>query len=92
MSRELSEPEETPTERPHFDSTKQINVSLESIINNMDLTNEQKEKLYRDFINVPLDKGAVVWENNKIAGFKLYSTFKCVHMTISIDKDGITCS
>lgn len=63
-----------------------IEVSLEDIISNMDITKEQKEELYRHSANLS-DSGTVLWENDRIVGFRPHQAIKCITGTITIGDD-----
>lgn len=71
---------------------KSINVSIEEIISNMLISREDKEYLYRNWVEAQTGLSAddydIVWKNDRIAGTKLHQSMESISITITLNKDG----
>lgn len=63
-----------------------ITVSPERLISNIDASKWYKEELYRKACNLG-DKGTVIWEGDRIKGFRPEEPIESISFTMTIDKD-----
>lgn len=61
-----------------------IQIKLEDIISNMQISNEQKEELYLRIIGMTNEQGSVVWQGNKIVAFKPHQAMERISLTLKI--------
>ena len=66
-----------------------IYISLEEVINSLPMSNKEKEICYLEWVHFPKDKGKVVWEDNKIVGYRPYEACQSISLKIVVDKDKV---
>lgn len=63
-----------------------IAFSTEALISNMDSPKWYKEEMYRKALNLG-DRGTVLWEGNRIKGFRPDRPMEYINVTLTISKD-----
>lgn len=63
-----------------------ITFSAEALISNMDSPKWYKEEMYRKALNLG-DKGTVLWEGDRIKGFRPDQPMEYINVTLTISKD-----
>ena len=73
------------------DNDMQVHVYMEEIVSTLTgMSNEEKESCYLEWARLPKDRGEVIWENNKIVGYKPHETCEIVSFKLLVDKDKVT--
>lgn len=67
-----------------------FSVSLEELISSMQISKEQREQLYIDVIKESLQDSnpTVLWEDDKIVGFKTSKSTKVITITLDYSTGG----
>ena len=63
-----------------------IAFSTEALISNMDSPKWYKEEMYRKALNLG-DRGTVLWEGDRIKGFRPDRPMEYINVTLTISKD-----
>ena len=63
-----------------------IAFSTEALISNMDSPKWYKEEMYRKALNLG-DRGTVLWEGNRIEGFRPDRPMEYIEVNLTISKD-----
>lgn len=63
-----------------------ITFSAEALISDMDSPKWYKEEMYRKALNLG-DKGTVLWEGDRIKGFRPDQPMEYTNVTLTISKD-----
>ena len=63
-----------------------ITFSAEAIISDMDSPKWYKEEMYRKALNLG-DRGTVLWEGDRIKGFRPDRPMEYINVTLTISKD-----
>ena len=63
-----------------------IAFSAEALISNMDSPKWDKEEMYRKALNLG-DRGTVLWEGDRIKGFRPIQSMEYINVTLTISKD-----
>ena len=67
-----------------------LSVSLEELISSMQISKEQREQLYTDIIKESMQDSnpTVLWEDDKIVGFKTSKSAKVITITLDCSTEG----
>lgn len=68
-------------------STDEITINLLDIVNNMNVTKEQKEDVLLQIMNVTREDGHFDYEDDNIVSFTFNKCMESLHMTVEIDPD-----
>ena len=63
-----------------------ITFSTEALISDMDSPKWYKEEMYRKALNLG-DRGTVLWEGDRIKGFRPDQPMEYINVTLTISKD-----
>ena len=71
---------------------KRFHIDIEALINSTANTSDKEylEEMYLKGLGLTKEDGEVVWEDDKIIGFKPYKPCEYVSVKITIDKDKVT--
>lgn len=64
-----------------------VSISIENILNNMPVPKSEKARFYWQVVKqngYSKKDGEIVWDNDKIKGFKLYQSIEGINITVTL--------